>query len=244
MVGVGVIGDAFQGARNFRVAPAREHDLRVLARGERLRLRRAPPFLLLLDQFHALGSNARLLIATPTISVASHANAAARLLWRAMIPIPAGPASIPAYPRVVSAGTASACGIAFWRPAALKRTCTVLEHPTPISAYPPREICHEGTTVETMIPSAASDPPPATMSFGPSFFTITSPVSRPSVMAKEKQAYPKPASADWMARISVRKTALQSSMAPSNIKTTKHSMPENSTMPLGRANSRPIEAPP
>ena len=96
-----------------------------------------------------------MLIATPTISAASHRNAAARLLWRAMIPMPAGPASIPAYPRVVSAGTARACGIVFWRPVALKRTGTMLEHPTPISAYPPREICHEGTTVETIYERAA-----------------------------------------------------------------------------------------
>ena len=43
---------------------------------------------------------------------------------------------MPAYPNVVIAGTATACGMVLCRPTAVNNTGTMLEQPRPTSAYP------------------------------------------------------------------------------------------------------------
>ena len=91
---------------------------------------------------------------------------------------------------VVMAGSATLCGMLVWRPTAVNSTGTMLEHPSPTSAYPTSASGQDAPHVASRMPRTASAPPAITTRCRPARATMRSPVRRPKVMASENAAKP------------------------------------------------------
>ena len=150
---------------------------------------------------------------------------------------------MPAYPNVVIAGTATACGMVFCRPHGREKyRHDVGAAETDQRVPKQRDRANRDRSCQHDAGSAASSPPIVTTGRLPIRATTLSPTNRPNVIAIEKLANAKPACAGPVSRCSVSRTALQSSMEPSTRKTMKHSTPRKSTTPRGIAKRRTIRS--
>ena len=154
-------------------------------------------------------------------------------------PITGGPSSIPPYPRVATLAIAGPDAIFGSRAAREKTNGITTAYPIPVSAKPAR------TNVTLWLRIAIESPKTAvamlvrTVATAPKRSTKRPPHSRVRTIATLKTAYPSAACASVAADASLRKTALQSAMAPSPMDAEKAISPTSKRGPRGNANNGP-----